>query len=111
MVEERVSRQPVNRFRRIVFCLLALLLLASGAASAAGTWLLTDKGYKVLNNHSQAFDAAIWSGDADSGGYASGTGTLQWLKDGAVKARFEGNLAGGVPAGRGKYIWENGSRY
>ena len=47
--------------------LLVALLFLPGLAVAAGTWVLTDKGFRVLNNHPQSFDTAIWSGGADPG--------------------------------------------
>jgi hypothetical protein len=77
-------------------CLTALLaLLFANVAYAEGTYQRTEDRKKALvwNNGPQPGDAAIWSGDRDADGYATGPGTLQWFR---VERRFMtgSNIAG-----------------
>jgi len=60
---------------------LLVLVLARGAL-ADGAYQRTDDRKKtfVWNNDPQPGDAATWSGNRDSEGYAEGQGTLTWLR-------------------------------
>jgi hypothetical protein len=71
----------VNAPRLVCLTLLLTLLFASGAY-ADGTYQRTEDRKKALvwNNDPQPGDAATWSGDRDSDGYATGSGTLQWFR-------------------------------
>lgn len=71
----------MNAPRLVCLTLLLTLLFASGAY-AGGTYQRTEDRKKALvwNNDPQPGDGAIWSGDRDSDGYATGSGTLQWFR-------------------------------
>jgi hypothetical protein len=57
------------------------LIFVSGAY-AGGAYQRTDDGRKALvwNNDPKPGDTATWSGARDANGYATGPGTLQWLR-------------------------------
>ena len=71
----------MNAPRLVCLTLLLTLLFASGAY-ADGTYQRTEDRKKALvwNNDPQPGDAATWSGDRDSNGYATGSGTLEWFR-------------------------------
>ena len=82
---------------RCFFSLAALVtLISASGAYADGTYQRTEDRKKTLvwNNDPQPGDAATWSGDRDSDGYATGPGTLQWFR---VERGFMtgSNIAGG----------------
>jgi len=60
---------------------LLTLIFVSGAY-ADGTYQRTEDRKKTLvwNNDPQPGDAATWSGDRDSEGYATGPGNLKWFR-------------------------------
>ncbi len=67
---------------RLVCLTILLTLLSANGAYAEGTYQRTEDRKKALvwNNEPQPGDAAIWSGDRDADGYATGPGTLQWFR-------------------------------
>jgi hypothetical protein len=94
--------------RYLIVC-TALLLLANGAYGD-GTYQRTKDGKTLVwNSYPRPHEAAIWSGERDTDGYATGYGTLTWYvvervivkrshipppKDTAV-ARLSGNMIRG----------------
>ena len=68
-----------HRFAGLV---LSFSLVLVGGAYAGGTYQRTDDHKKALvwNNDPKPGDVATWSGDRDANGYATGPGTLQWLR-------------------------------
>ena len=68
-----------HRFAGLV---LSFSLVLVGGAYAGGTYQRTDDRKKALvwNNDPKPGDVATWSGDRDANGYATGPGTLQWLR-------------------------------
>jgi hypothetical protein len=65
---------------RYLFVCSTLLLFANGA-DGSGMYQHTRDGRTfVWNDHPTRDDEAMWSGDRDSNGYATGNGTLTWYK-------------------------------
>jgi hypothetical protein len=52
-----------------------------------------------------------WSGDADSKGFITGFGILQWFIDGKAGERFEGTMLKGKAQGTGTLVLSSGIRY
>lgn len=111
--------------KRRLACLALLALAVGGAATAepaatqsaaAGallpsTWLADARtGCKVWNPQPEPGERVEWSG-ACKDGFASGPGVVQWLEDGVVTERTEGNRAGGHLQGRGVQVSASGDRF
>lgn len=115
-------------------CAGAVLGLACFSHAGAQEPYITDaNGCKIYNPSPQSDETISWSGGCQDG-YASGSGVLQWLRDGkpgtrleapfthgrpegtgflvtASGSRFEGNFVDGEPSGKGVMTWPNGDRY
>jgi hypothetical protein len=72
----------VKGSRFVVFGVAALLLVVANRAFANGAYQRTDDRRKTIvwNNDPQPGDAAEWTGQRDSAGYAEGPGTLTWFR-------------------------------
>jgi hypothetical protein len=81
--------------RVIVICVG--LFLTAGAVSAQGDYQRTKDGKTLVwNDEPKPGDAAVWSGDRDAEGYATGAGTLVWYQaNGHVFGRYFGNMVKG----------------
>ena len=81
---------------RILFQFCALVFFA-GAVLGAGEYQRTKDGKtQVWNAKPKTGDQAIWFGDRDREGYATGAGTLTWFAaSGNVYARYFGNMVRG----------------
>ena len=77
--------------KRLSLLTILIFLVLFGSAAAGESWVITDKGGKVWNNHPQPYEKVTWSGGMDAGGYAAGQGTLQWFREGEIVDRYEGN--------------------
>ncbi len=66
--------------RWLFLCSALMLLFANGScASDAGAYQRAKDGKTLVwKNHPTPEDAAAWSGERDTGGYATGYGTLIW---------------------------------
>ncbi|MFZ4878147.1 energy transducer TonB [Janthinobacterium sp. Mn2066] len=93
---------------RTRFTLIAMLCASS--AGAADIQYAGKADCRVAEHARVAGQQAYWDG-ACKDGYASGSGALQWSKDGKATERYEGNLSKGVPEGEGIAQWEDGSLY
>jgi hypothetical protein len=80
---------------------LAWVLAFSFAAGlSAGQYQRTYDGHSyVWNNYPRSGDAAHWSGEADSQGYATGSGTLTWYKNSTWVSRYTGMMVSGRLSG------------
>ena len=76
------NRRPVNRRFFISCCASLLILIPAKGVLADGAYQRTEDRKKTLvwNNDPKPGDAASWSGDRDSEGYATGPGTLTWYR-------------------------------
>ena len=76
------NRRPVNRRFFISCCASLLILIPAKGVLADGAYQRTEDRKKtfVWNNDPKPGDAASWSGDRDSEGYATGPGTLTWYR-------------------------------
>jgi hypothetical protein len=75
-----------------------LLLLVSQAFSSSaqrGRYQNTIEGAIVWNNYPKAEDRASWTGEKDSQGYATGSGTLNWFKGSKLVSKYSGTMVHG----------------
>src|SRR6202035_5557079 len=81
--------------RVVVICIG--LFLTAGAVFAQGDYQRTKDGKALVwNDEPKPGDVAVWSGDRDAEGYATGAGTLVWYQDnGHVFGRYFGNMVKG----------------
>jgi hypothetical protein len=84
------------------FLVFAAMLTLASVALGNGTYQRTRDGKTLVwNDDPKPGDEAKWSGDRDRNGYAHGFGTLTWYTkktgsaEGAVYARYWGNMVGG----------------
>lgn len=98
---------------RLLVALLALLALkpAAGAAEPAVGAFVADpaSACKVWNPHPQAGESVRWSGPC-ANGLAEGKGKLDWLNSGTVIETDEGEWRAGHQVGPAVQAW-NGGRY
>lgn len=96
----------------VVFAAAAVWLFALTAGVAlAGEWLADERtGCKIWNAYPEPGESATWDGPCVDG-YAEGTGTVQWFKDGEPNGRYEGERKSGKADGYGMNVWSNGDRY
>ena len=82
---------------RFIFIGSALLVVFAGAALGAGNYQRTKDGKGIVwNDAPQPGDTAEWFGNRDKENYAAGVGILIWYRgDGAVYARYHGNMVHG----------------
>ena len=85
--------------------------IAKQTIEAAGTWIMTDKGYKVWSALPQPNETVTWSGGADENGYCTGNGVLEWFQRGQPRERYEGEMLNGKKSGKGIATYTNGQRY
>jgi len=84
---------------RCLFVCSTLLLFANGA-DGGGIYQHTRDGRTfVWNNDPKRDDEAMWSGDRDSNGYATGYGTLTWYK---VQRAVE--TGSNIPSSQGRVV-------
>lgn len=122
------------RFIAVAIVAVTLALLLAGGPALAGEWLVDSRnGCKIWNGWPEPGESIQWDGPCENG-YASGSGTLLWFKDGKPngsyvgerwggkangqgintwlsKDRFEGAWKDDLPHGNGTYTWANGSGY
>jgi hypothetical protein len=67
-------------------------------------------GCKVYNPAPEPGDYMSWIGTCE-GGYASGSGILQWCSKGDKAGLYVGEMSGGKRHGTGLYTWSNGNSY
>ena len=81
--------------RIFVFC--CAVTLWAGVAFGQGDYQRTKDGRTtVWNAEPKPGDSAVWSGDRDAEGYATGPGTLVWYQAGGkVYGRYFGNMVKG----------------
>jgi hypothetical protein len=97
--------------------LASIVILGTALPGAAQTqtdrqpgWIADSKtGCKVWNPAPQPHETIRWSGGC-KGGYAQGTGTLQWFEDGRPSDRYEGDYQAGKRNGHGVVTQRNGTR-
>ncbi|QOX79875.1 hypothetical protein FY034_13345 [Trichlorobacter lovleyi] len=91
---------------------LALVVVLSGIVYAGepGYTPANDSGCKVFNSSVEPDDSVTWSGSC-KGGYASGSGTLQWFSNGNPAGSYDGEMSNGKRHGTGTYKWTDGSSY
>ena len=79
----------------VVICLG--FFLTAGAVFAQGDYQRTKDGKALVwNDEPKPGDVAVWSGDRDAEGYATGAGTLVWYQaNGHVFGRYFGNMVKG----------------
>jgi hypothetical protein len=82
---------------RFIFICSALLVVFAGAALGAANYQRTKDGKSIVwNDAPQPGDTAEWFGNRDKENYAAGVGILIWYNgDGAVYARYHGNMVHG----------------
>ena len=89
---------------------LALALVPAHRA-LAGEWLADKKsGCKVWDGIPEPGESISWDGPCENG-FASGSGTLLWFKDGKANGSYIGERAGGKAQGHGINTWLSGDRY
>ncbi|HMG92058.1 MAG TPA: hypothetical protein VK589_18505 [Chryseolinea sp.] len=82
---------------------------SSSAQSAKDSvWIQSLDGCKVYNPHPVKNETITWSGNC-VGSYATGTGTLQWYKNGKQNQQYVGEVKRGSPHGKGRYLFEDGT--
>ncbi|MEI7610885.1 MAG: hypothetical protein WCJ64_26170 [Rhodospirillaceae bacterium] len=90
-------------------CLAFALVPAHRAL--AGEWLADKKsGCKVWDGIPEPGESISWDGPCENG-FASGSGTLLWFKDGKANGSYIGERAGGKAQGHGINTWLSGDRY
>jgi hypothetical protein len=97
LIEMRHVRTTVRVMTRFICFCAALLMIFAGVAFGEGDYQRTKDGkIMVWNDDPKPGDVADWFGDRDKDGYATGVGTLTWYGgDGAVYARYHGNMVRG----------------
>jgi hypothetical protein len=91
--------------------LIGLAMAGFGSSVFAdGVWIADANGCKVWDSSPKANESVTWSG-ACSGGYAEGSGLLQWTVDGKPSSRFEGTFSGGKRNGKGVVTAPSGFGY
>ena len=97
---------------KLLATLVAVILCARFAPALADEtpWIADDKGCKIANPFPQPKESIAWTGGCVDG-LAEGEGILQWLEDGKVTARYEGQLSKGWANGRGVLTNPNGTVY
>jgi hypothetical protein len=105
---------------------LFLLLLVNSALAGGAYQRTKDRKTKVWNNSPQPGDVATWSGERDTDGYATGSGTLTWsivtsrkLVTGShlpsaahsIVLRYSGNMVQGKLDGPVVNVDENGATF
>jgi len=89
-----------------VVCLVGYSCHAQSAKDSV--WIKSPDGCKVYNPHPVKNETITWSGNC-VGGYATGTGTLQWYKNGKQNQQYVGEMKRGSPHGKGRYLFEDGT--
>lgn len=86
-------------------------LLTISLAHANPNWIADpDTLCKVYNPNPLPNESITWQGDCKEG-YAHGTGTLHFLKDGKINETFVGTYQNGRANGQGIAKFSNGDRY
>ena len=101
------------RFSRRLVVALPLILLAWPAAAQAlqPGWIADSRtGCRVWNNNPRPQETITWSGNC-VGGFAQGSGVLQWFVGGEPSGRYEGEYRDGAENGLGVATWADGTRY
>lgn len=65
---------------RFLFAWAAILLLFVNVADAGRYQRTKDRQIRVWNEHPERWDEAVWTGERDENGYATGTGVLTWYR-------------------------------
>lgn len=102
---------------RLALVLMTMLTLAASQAagqapsSSPPGWIADPRtGCKVWNAGPLPGESVSWSGGCVAG-LATGTGTLQWFKDGKPAGRYDGQYRAGKQNGRGTFLFVSGNRY
>jgi hypothetical protein len=98
--------------RKVGCALFVLMWLgcsgAFGQASPAGTLVVDAKsGCKVFNPHPMGGETVSWTGGCVDG-LAQGPGSLQWMRDGRIIEKDDGEWKQGRQTGRGTQDWNSG---
>jgi hypothetical protein len=90
---------------------VVLLSVTNSYAEDNDTPTIADKnGCKVYNPMPQENETISWSGQCRNG-FADGKGILDWIINGQLEERFEGELKMGWADGEGTYVSRTGVRY
>ena len=100
-------RRKISLAAIVVILLLACAGLAAGAAGDSG--IVDQNGCKHVGTP-QPGKKVIWSGGCVNG-FAKGSGTQVWFKDGVETSRYVGPVLAGARHGKGVVTWKSGDRY
>ena len=98
---------------RWVTAVIAAVFLSGISANAQDREVPTiadENGCKVYNPMPQQEESIKWDGPCN-GGFADGSGILDWFIKGQLQERYEGELKQGWADGQGTYTSKTGMRY
>lgn len=90
-----------------VIMILACAGLAAGAVADSG--IVDQNGCKHTGTPKPGI-TVTWSGGCVNG-FAEGSGTQVWFKNGVETSRYVGPMRAGARHGKGIYTWKSGDRY
>ncbi len=89
---------------------LAVAVAIAGPV-VAGEWLVDpESGCRIWNGYPEPGESVRWDGPCVDG-YAEGSGTLNWFKNGEPNGSYVGERVDGKAHGYGVNVWANGDRY
>ena len=102
--------RPIGIALGVVAALAGSQLQAGEPLSDAAHWIADAAGCTTYNPHPVPEESITWSGGCTDG-KVTGTGELQWSRDGKPTDRYTGEMSEGRPVGVGTYYYKNGDRY
>ena len=98
-------------------CMKSTLLFIAGTllfvsiGSHAAEWNINTKtNCKIWDDDYMPNRVISWSGGCVDG-YASGSGTIVWYRDGKETEQYKGEMKKGKYDGKGTFTWSNGDKY